>query len=119
MRAQRAAQLLVLQAGMYKTKSTTPTSIGDYSVNQGLVDLGAYYQAGTFVSALQAIIDTAGKEKTDSDKKINGLKGIDKKLKNIPSLDNGLGAAAPAGRSSAFPTTFVSASITSSSAPKP
>ena len=77
MRAQRAAQLLVLQAGMYKNKSTTPTSIDEYSVHQGLVDLAAYYQAGTFVSALQAIIDTAGKEKTDSDKKINGLKGIE------------------------------------------
>ena len=77
MRAQRAAQLLVLQAGMYEKESTTPTSIDKYSVNQGLVDLAAYYQAGTFVSALQAIIDTAGKEKTDSDKKINNLKGIE------------------------------------------
>lgn len=77
MRAQRAAQLLVLQAGMYKNKSTTPTSIDEYSVNQGFVDLAAYYQAGTFVSALQAIIDTAGKEKNDSDKKINDRKGIE------------------------------------------
>lgn len=77
MRAQRAAQLLVLQGGMYKSKSTTPTSIDEYSVNQGLVDVAAYYQAGTFVSALQAIVDTAGKEKTDSDKKINNRKGIE------------------------------------------
>jgi hypothetical protein len=50
--------------------------LSNYSVDQGLVDLATYYQAGTFVSALQAIIDTAGKEKSESDKKVSDLKGI-------------------------------------------
>lgn len=76
MRAQRAAQLVVLQAAMYEPKITTPTPLNKYSVNQGLVDVAAYYQAGTFVSALQAIVDTAGKEKSDSDSQIKNLKGI-------------------------------------------
>jgi hypothetical protein len=61
---------------MYESKSTTPVPLTKYSVNQGLVDVAAYYQAGTFVSALQAIVDTAGKEKSDSDSQIKNLKGI-------------------------------------------
>jgi hypothetical protein len=77
MRAQRADKLIVLQTGMYVKSSTTATPITDYSVDQGLVDLANYYQAGTFVSALQAIIDTAGKEKSDSDSQIKNLKGIE------------------------------------------
>jgi hypothetical protein len=76
MRAQRADKLIVLQKGMYRPQSTTPTPLSNYSVDQGLVDLATYYQAGTFVSALQAIVDTAGKEKSDSDSEIKNLKGI-------------------------------------------
>ena len=76
MRAARTTKLIVLQTGMYGDKSTTATPLVKYSVNQGLIDLAAYYQAGTFVSALQDIIDKAGKEKSDSDATIKDLKGI-------------------------------------------
>jgi|GEM_PF-6158921 len=83
MRAQRAEKRIVLQKGMYATGSTTATSLGEYSVNQGLIDLSAYYEAGTFVSALQDIIDKAGKDKAKSDQKVQELKGI-KSIEGIP-----------------------------------
>jgi len=76
MRAQRSEKRIVLQTGMYVEKSTRPTSTDEYSIDQGLVDLANYYQAGTFVSALQDIVDKAGKDKAASDSQINELKGI-------------------------------------------
>lgn len=76
MRAQRAEKRVVLQKGMYAPGGTTASALGDYSMNQGLIDLAAYYEAGTFVSALQDIIDKAGKDKAKSDDKVQELKGI-------------------------------------------
>ena len=72
MRAQRAEKRIVLQNGMYKT-GTVARPLADYSLDQGLIDLGIYYEAGTFVSALQDIVDKAGKEKSESDKTLKTL----------------------------------------------
>jgi hypothetical protein len=41
-----------------------------------LIDLGSFYQAGTFVSALQDIVDKAGKEKNESETTLKELQGI-------------------------------------------
>ena len=79
-RALRAEKLIPLQTGMYESKSTKATSLDTYSVEQGLNDLVAYYEAGTFVAALQDIIDKAGAAKTQSDSQVNSMKGI----QNIP-----------------------------------
>jgi hypothetical protein len=92
MREERAKQLVVLQKGMYKTGTTTATPLSDYSVDQGLVDLANYYQAGTFVSALQAIIDTAGSQKTQADNQTKELKGVPTPGPSKPTpASNGLG----------------------------
>ena len=48
MRALRATQLTVIETGM-----TNPVSA--YSLDQGILDVQAYYQDGSIVSALQAI----------------------------------------------------------------
>ena len=77
MRAQRSKKLIILQSGMYKEKTTTTKPLVEYSVDQGLLDVAAYYQAGTFISALQAIIDDAGKDKDNADKQVDKLKGIE------------------------------------------
>ncbi len=79
-RALRAEKLLPLQKGMYKDNSTAATSLSEYSMEQGLNDLAAYYEAGTFVAAIQDIIDKAGAAKTKSDSAVNTAKGIE----NIP-----------------------------------
>jgi hypothetical protein len=76
MRAQRAEKRIVLQQGMYAKGSTTARSVNDYSLDQGLIDLGNYYQAGTFVSALQDIVDKAGKEKSESESTLEALQGV-------------------------------------------
>lgn len=76
MRAERSKQLVVLQTGMYIKGSTEANPLSKYSVDQGLIDLANYYQAGTFVSALQAIVDTAGSQKTEADQQTNEHKGI-------------------------------------------
>lgn len=83
MRASRAEKLLTLQKGMYQgtisNPSTVPTSVDSYTIDQGMVDLVAYYEAGTFVNALQDIIDKAGKDKAKADStstKMKGIKGI-------------------------------------------
>lgn len=79
MRAQRADKLIALQSGMYQNATGTnppaATPLVRYSVDQRLIDLSAYYQAGTFVSALQDIVD---KEKAKAEKTVNELKGIEK-----------------------------------------
>jgi hypothetical protein len=76
MRAARASQLLKMQAAMINTKDDKlgPTPLSKYSVEQGLIDLNAYYNAGTFVSALQDITAKAAEEKEKADTKINKLK---------------------------------------------
>ncbi|MFZ1219095.1 MAG: hypothetical protein WAO00_07365 [Chthoniobacterales bacterium] len=60
MRELRSKKLNPLLDGMGK-------SIEEYSMEEGLVDLGEYYNAGTFTVALQDIISSAGKEKDMSD----------------------------------------------------
>lgn len=78
MRANRATQLLKLQASMIavdtKGNPTGPTSLSKYSVQQGLIDIAAYYNAGTFVAALQDIIEKAATEKSTADVQANTLK---------------------------------------------
>jgi len=77
MRANRATQLLRLQASMIKTdndKPMGPNPLSAYSVQQGLIDIAKYYNAGTFVAALQDIIEKAATEKTNSESLTNSLK---------------------------------------------
>jgi len=78
MRANRATQLLRLQASMIKTDSSNnpigPNPLSVYSVQQGLIDIATYYNAGTFVAALQDIIEKAATEKTNSETQSNNLK---------------------------------------------
>jgi hypothetical protein len=78
MRANRSAQLLKLQASMIKIDSTNkpigPNPLSLYSVTEGLIDIAKYYNAGTFVAALQDIIETAAVQKTNSDTQSNNLK---------------------------------------------
>ncbi len=76
MRAMRAEKRIPLQNGMYLNKSTTAKPLADYSLDQGFIDLAAYYQAGTFVSALQYMVDEAGKKKSQSDEKLQKLQGL-------------------------------------------
>jgi hypothetical protein len=92
-RASRVKKLVALQSGMYKKNDTTSTlsdrPIAEYSLPQGLVDLAAYYQAGTFIGGFQDMIDKAGADKTAAQAT------IDQKVKNIPSVDDGLGVSTP------------------------
>lgn len=78
MRAARSTQLLKMQAAMIHTTSegapTGPTSLQRYTVEQGLIDLGAYYAAGTFTTALQDITAKASEEKSAADQKTTELK---------------------------------------------
>lgn len=61
MRELRAKKLTPLLEGMH-------TDLEAYPMEQALIDLGEYYNAGTFTVALQDIIATAGKEKEKTDK---------------------------------------------------
>jgi len=65
MRAARATQLTKIQAAMIELRDHEPigpTPLSKYSVEQGLIDVNAYYAAGTFVTALQDITAKAGEE---------------------------------------------------------
>jgi len=86
MRAQRAEKLIALQKGMYVENTTTTAPLTAYPVSQGLIDLSTYYQAGTFVSAIQDIIDKAGKDKSQAEDTVKTLKGIKKSKdeENVP-----------------------------------
>ena len=59
MRALRATQLTVLETGM-----TNPVS--SYSLDQGILDVQAYYQDGSIVSALQAIAQITSANATNA-----------------------------------------------------
>ena len=75
MRAARATQFSKMQAAMTsETKPIGPSPLSSYSVEQGLIDLNAYYAAGTFVSALQDITAKASEEKKDAEDKSDKLK---------------------------------------------
>jgi len=91
MRATRASQLLKLQAAMINKKGGNlgPTPLSAYSVEQGLIDLNAYYNAGTFVSALQDITATAAEEKKAADEKINQTKPNAKLITQTPNAPGG------------------------------
>jgi hypothetical protein len=92
-RASRTKKLVALQSGMYKKSSTddsatvTDRPIAEYSLGQGLVDLASYYQAGTFIGGFQDMMDKAGADKAAAQAT------IDQKVKNIPSVDAGLGGS--------------------------
>jgi hypothetical protein len=91
MRAARASQLLKMQAAMINTKDDKlgPTPLSKYSVEQGLIDLNAYYNAGTFVSALQDITAKAAEEKEKADTKINKLKPNADLINKTPNAPGG------------------------------
>jgi len=77
MRAARATQLLKMQAAMTKTvkdQPTGPTPLAEYSVERGLIDVNAYYAAGTVVSALQDITAKASEEKKAAEDQTTKLK---------------------------------------------
>lgn len=61
MRELRSKKLTPLLDGMHTT------TLEGYPMEQALVDLGEYYNAGTFTVALQDIITTSGKEKEKND----------------------------------------------------
>ncbi|MGH8093937.1 MAG: hypothetical protein ACREIF_10755 [Chthoniobacterales bacterium] len=94
-RANRAAKLVPLQSGMYlksgsgNSATVTARPINQYSLNQGLVDLLTYYQAGTFVGGFQDLIDKAGAQKAAAQSVINQT------IKNVPSIDTGFGSPTP------------------------
>jgi len=78
MRAMRSERLLRLIAGMEK-------GVTEYPIEQGIVDLGEYYNAGTFTSAVTelAVQAAAEQKKNDIDVskvKILGLKAADLKI---------------------------------------
>jgi hypothetical protein len=78
MRAQRAEKLLILRGGMQK-------SVAAYPLEEGLVDLANYHNAGTIVGALQDIIDKAGAQKAKADTVLN------QDIKKLHDLKEGLG----------------------------
>jgi hypothetical protein len=92
MRAARATQLLKMQAAMVKTTNggpAGPTQLSKYSVEQGLIDLNAYYNAGTFVSALQDITAKAAEEKKAADQKIDETKPNATLIRQTPNAPGG------------------------------
>ncbi len=61
MRALRATQLSTLQDQNHMKASIVPAhGVAAYSLEQGLSDIDAYYDAGTIIGALQAIAKSAG-----------------------------------------------------------
>lgn len=92
MRVARATQLLKMQVAMINTKNDKPvgpTPLSKYSVEQGLIDLNAYYNAGTFVSALQDITAKAAEEKKAADDKIDQTKPGANLIKQTPNAPGG------------------------------
>lgn len=67
MREQRSAKLTPLLTGMKESPD-------DYTMEQAIVDLGEYYNAGTVTVALQDIIASSAKEKVTSDQANLSLK---------------------------------------------
>jgi len=69
MRALRAERMKDLQSGMMKKvgRGYTPRPWSEYSITQGLNDLVAYYNAGTFVGAIAGIQADAGKQQKEAE----------------------------------------------------
>jgi len=61
MRALRATQLATLEGDSHMKAGVTA-----YSLEAGISDVNAYYEAGTVVGALQSIAQAAGKESADA-----------------------------------------------------
>lgn len=93
MRAARATQLAKMQAAMTATDDENnpvgPSPTSKYSIRQGLIDITAYYAAGTFVGALQDITAKAAEEKQQADTKINKLKPNAKLINQTPNPPGG------------------------------
>lgn len=64
MRALRATQLATIQ-----DENHMKAAVADYSLEAGITNVYAYYDAGTVVAALQGIAETAGQEKQAAQKK--------------------------------------------------
>lgn len=71
MRRARAARLLIIQKGMQQ-------SVAAYPLNAALVDLLNYYYAGTYITALQSLTESAaaGAKKADDDAQAERLKKV-------------------------------------------
>jgi len=76
MRALRAERMKFLRGGMmirvyddteHKVWHYIPRPLNQYSIEQGLYDLVAYYNAGTFVGAIQGIQADAGVQKKNAE----------------------------------------------------
>jgi len=69
MRALRAERVKYLRGGMMKKVSGTyqPRSLSEYSVDQGLNDIVAYYNVGTFVGAIAGIQADAGAQQKNAE----------------------------------------------------
>ena len=81
MRELRSAKLNPLLQGMTKTYP-------DYPMSQALIDLGEYYNAGTFTVALQDIVTTSTKQKEANDQRNQSAKtnqDITQKIETKPS----------------------------------
>jgi len=75
MRALRADKLVAIRQSMGK-------ETGEYPLSQGLDDLMEYYQAGTFIGALQSVTEHASAEKVKAQDALNGVK----KIKSVEDL---------------------------------
>ena len=71
MRAIRKEKLIVLYQGMKKP-------VLKYSLDQALIDIGEYYNAGTIIGALQDIFSQSGVEDKEAEKKLEEIKKSDK-----------------------------------------
>lgn len=78
MRALRATQLAAIQDQNHMKAGVTA-----YSLEAGISDVSAYYDAGTVIAALQSIAESAGQQtKEAADKqltnsaKLSGTKGV-------------------------------------------
>lgn len=67
MRAVRKKKLLALYEGMNK-------SVLEYSLDQVLIDIGEYYNAGTIIGALHDIFRQSGVEDKEAEKKLEEIK---------------------------------------------
>lgn len=69
MRALRADKLVAIRQSMGK-------GTGEYPLSQGLDDLMEYYQAGTFIGALQSVTEHASADKVKAQDALNSVKKI-------------------------------------------
>ena len=94
MRAGRSAQLARMQAAMTKEIGNgkigrEPSSIDDYSIERGLIDVNEYYAAGTVIGALQDITQKSSEEQAEAESKMDKLKPNSKLIEKTPELPGG------------------------------